>query len=76
MTRNRLLWVSLAMALQLPCTAVAQDAEPRTAIVLQVADSGLGVDIDTLAMRVDGNTVQPAISGAPDAFTVTCARFV
>ena len=45
MTRNRLLWVSLAMALQLPCTAVAQDAEPRTAIV--VTGRGLG---DTASM--------------------------
>ncbi|MCB0110083.1 MAG: hypothetical protein KDE53_29375, partial [Caldilineaceae bacterium] len=51
--------------------ADASSAEPRTAIVLQVADSGLGVDINTLAMRVDGNSVQPEISGAPDAFTLT-----
>ena len=45
MTRNRLLWVSLAMALQMPCYAVAQDAEPRTAIV--VTGRGLG---DTASM--------------------------
>lgn len=51
--------------------ADATDAEPAAAIVLQVTDSGLGVDIDSLVMSVDGTPVQPVISGSPSAFTLT-----
>ncbi len=49
----------------------ATDVSSDTNIVVRVQDSGDGVDQSSLVMKVDGETVQPLISGSPADYTLT-----
>jgi len=40
-------------------------------IIVHVKDDGIGVDRNTIAMKVNGVTVSPAITGAPADYTLT-----
>jgi len=42
-----------------------------TDIVLHVKDDGVGVDISTIVMKVNGQVVSPTITGTPADYTVT-----
>lgn len=52
-------------------TAGATAVEPNGAITLQVADSGLGVNLNAVTLKVNGLTVQPTVSGSPALYTLT-----
>ncbi|MEA1896784.1 MAG: hypothetical protein U9N53_03885, partial [Bacteroidota bacterium] len=49
----------------------AMDVSSDTNIVVRVQDSGDGVDQSSLVMKVDGETIQPLISGSPSDYTLT-----
>jgi hypothetical protein len=49
----------------------ATDISPDTNIVVHVQDSVDGVDQSSIVMRVDGETVQPLISGSSADYTLT-----
>jgi hypothetical protein len=49
----------------------ALDVSPNTNIVVHVIDQGDGVDQSSLVMKVNGATVEPAISGSPADYTLT-----
>ena len=46
---------------------IARDAS----IVMHVKDDGVGVDINSIVMKVNGVTVSPDITGTPADYTVT-----
>jgi hypothetical protein len=43
----------------------------NTLITVEIRDAGVGVDQTTIGMTVNGATVSPAVSGTPDAYTLT-----
>ncbi|MFH2137590.1 MAG: hypothetical protein ABII88_03665 [Candidatus Omnitrophota bacterium] len=43
----------------------------NTDIVVHLKDDGLGVDVDSIIMKVEGVTVSPVITGTPDDYTLT-----
>ncbi|OPL13835.1 MAG: hypothetical protein AVO38_12755 [delta proteobacterium ML8_D] len=49
----------------------ATGVAPNTNIIVHVIDAGDGVDRSSLVMRVNGETVAPAISGSPADYTLT-----
>ena len=74
---NEVVWLSGSVDFEPPNTfghvpaKNATDVSPDTNIVVHVQDIGDGVDQSSLVMRVDGETVQPLISGSPTDYTLT-----
>jgi hypothetical protein len=51
--------------------AGADNVAPGTAVAVTVTDGGLGVDLGSIVMVVDGATVEPMVEGTPASVRVT-----
>jgi len=49
----------------------AVDVSPDSSVVVKVKDDGAGVDINSIVMRVEGQVVDPVITGTPAEYTLT-----
>ena len=73
---NEVMWPSGSVDSESPNTSGhvpaknATDVPPDTNIVVHVQDSGDGVDQSSIVMRVDGETINPVISGTPADYIV------
>ncbi len=51
--------------------ADANDVPPRAIVAVTISDTGLGVDLSTVEMVVDGTVVAPSVEGSPASVRVS-----